>query len=171
MEACEEIIAYFGVVIAMGKMNLPEVRDYWRKGMFNIPCFSQICTVTCFESIGRFLHLNDNKKTPEKTDSSYKLYKLGDLPHSLNISFKNDYHPSREISIDEQMTGMKAKLSSNQYMPKKPAEFGVKIWICCESLTGYCLKFQVYTGKVDGAAEKCLAHRACMDLGSPYLSK
>ena len=84
----------------MGIMNLPEVRDYWRRGMFNIPWFIQIFTVTCFESIGRFLHLNDKKKTPGKTGPSYKLCKLGNLPYLLNVSFKNAYyHLKKSVSM------------------------------------------------------------------------
>ena len=58
MKACDEIKTYFGVVITMGKMNLPEARDYWHKVMFNIPCFSEICTVTSFDNICRLIDNN-----------------------------------------------------------------------------------------------------------------
>src|SRR4029434_7923401 len=37
-------------------------------------------------------------------------------------------------------------------MPKKPVRWGIKIWCLCDSLKGYCLTFNVYTGK-----EGCVA--------------
>ena len=49
-------------------------------------------------------------------------------------------------------------------MPKKPARFGIKLWVLCEALSGYCLKFQIYTGKVDGTAEVGLVQRVVFDL-------
>ena len=45
------------------------------------------------------------------------------------------------------MIGTKGHLSFLQYMPKKPTKWGIKVWICSESKTGYIHKFQVYTGK------------------------
>ena len=31
-------------------------------------------------------------------------------------------------------------------MPKKLVKWGVKVWCLCDSHTGYCLAFSVYTG-------------------------
>ena len=32
-------------------------------------------------------------------------------------------------------------------MPKKPVEFGIKLWCLCDANTGYCIAFNVYTGR------------------------
>ena len=46
---------------------------------------------------------------------------------------------------------------------KKTWKVGINIWYLCEAQTGYCLQFQVYTGKVN-AQEKALTHRVVTDL-------
>jgi len=45
------------------------------------------------------------------------------------------------------------------------------LWALCESVTGYCLQFQVYTGKVESAVEHGLAYRVVFDLMKHYLDK
>lgn len=42
--------------------------------------------------------------------------------------------------------------------------FGIKVWALCDSLSGYCLQFQIYTGKVDDAVEHGLSYRVVFDL-------
>ena len=52
-----------------------------------------------------------------------------------------------------------------QYIPSKPAKYGIKIWTLCDSASSYCLKAQVYTGKPpDGTREKNQGMRVVMDL-------
>ncbi|KAL2091670.1 hypothetical protein ACEWY4_013933 [Coilia grayii] len=62
------------------------------------------------------------------------------------------------------------RLQWKQYMPKKPVKWGIKIWCLCDSLTGYCLAFNVYTGK-DDVEGKGLAHRIVMHLLRGYLGQ
>ncbi|XP_063352363.1 piggyBac transposable element-derived protein 4-like isoform X1 [Pelmatolapia mariae] len=53
-----------------------------------------------------------------------------------------------------------------QYMPSKPARYGIKIWVACDAQSSYAWKMQVYAGKPDklGPPEKNLAARVVMDL-------
>ncbi|CAI5669656.1 unnamed protein product [Oreochromis niloticus] len=53
-----------------------------------------------------------------------------------------------------------------QYMPSKPARYGIKIWVACDARSSYAWKMQVYTGKPDkrGPPEKHLATRVVVDL-------
>ena len=46
-----------------------------------------------------------------KTDFTYKLYKLNELPKTLNDFFKGAYYLSHEISLDEQVIGAKSTTS------------------------------------------------------------
>ena len=81
------------------------------------------------------------------------------------------YSPSRTLSIDEQMVGTKSRISFLQYMTKKPKKFGVTLWALCEALSGYCLQFQVYTGKSQEGTENGLTHHVVFDLIKSYLYK
>ncbi|KAF0040529.1 hypothetical protein F2P81_006427 [Scophthalmus maximus] len=39
-----------------------------------------------------------------------------------------------------------------QYMPSKPAKYGIKSWVSCDARSSYAWKMQVYTGKPTGGA-------------------
>ena len=84
---------------------------------------------------------------------------------SRNIS--REYKLSRDIAIDETMVPHKGRLSFKQYIKNKPTQWGIKLWVLSESLTGYVYKFQVYLGKEGGNAEKNLARRVVRDLTAP----
>ncbi|CAI5673924.1 unnamed protein product [Oreochromis niloticus] len=53
-----------------------------------------------------------------------------------------------------------------EYMPSKPARYGIKIWVACDAHSSYAWKMQVYTGKPEkcGPPEKQLATRVVVDL-------
>lgn len=69
------------------------------------------------------------------------------------------------------MVGTRCRIGFIQYMPKKPVKFGIKLWVLCDASTGYCLQFQIYTGKVENSPEKGLARRVVFDLLQRYLDK
>ena len=168
----EEILAFFGISIAMGIIDLPSIKDYWSSSsILQVPWFPSVMSRGRFITILSSFHLADNRGLPPKDDPKYKLYKLGTLPTELNKSFGAMYKPTRDLSIDEQMIGTKCRVGFLQYMPKKPKKFGIKVWALCEALTGYCLKFDIYTGKTQGHTEHGLAYRVVFELLENYLNK
>lgn len=169
----EELLAFFAIILAMGLIKLPELELYWRRNsIFEMHWFGSILTIRRFKQILRYLHLSNNQADlPPGDPNRDKLFKLGMLPSILSQKFFAMNAPARELSIDEQMIGTKARISFIQYMPKKPKKFGIKIWALCESQSGYCLQFQIYTGKSADAVEHGLAYRVVFDLMKKYLNK
>ena len=47
----------------------------------------------------------------------------------------------------------------------------MKLWVLAEVLTGYCLRFQIYTGTCGDKTEHSLSHRVVMDLMEQYYHK
>ncbi|XP_042178792.1 uncharacterized protein LOC121846651 [Oncorhynchus tshawytscha] len=41
-----------------------------------------------------------------------------------------------------------------QYIPSKPAKYGIKSWVVCDAKSSYVWKMQVYTGKAAGGGPK-----------------
>ena len=66
---------------------------------------------------------------------------------SVNEQAQASFTPGQYISIDESMIGTRGRLSFLQYMPKKPTKWGIKVWVCSESKSGYIYNFHVYTGR------------------------
>ena len=76
----EEVYAFLGILIAMGKIKLPEIRDDWSKSsILNVPWFHSILSHSPFKQIVSDLHLAGNYPQPQKDDPNYKLCKFGTL--------------------------------------------------------------------------------------------
>ena len=69
----------------------------------------------------------------------------------LQQKFYDLHAPEREIAIDESMVPFKGRVIFKQHMTQKPVKFRIKLWMLCESETGYCSNFDVYLGKEAGA--------------------
>lgn len=66
--------------------------------------------------------------------------------------FKPPCHrPELNIPVDEYLVGFRGRCPFKQYIPSKPAKYGIKIWAACDAKTSYCFNMQVYTGKPAGA--------------------
>ncbi|KAL4009583.1 hypothetical protein ACER0C_003435 [Sarotherodon galilaeus] len=76
------------------------------------------------------------------------------------------YRPGPEVTVDERLVPFRGRCPFRQYMPSKPARYGIKIWVACDARSSYAWKMQVYTGKPDkrGPPEKHLAARVVLDL-------
>ncbi|KAJ8358228.1 hypothetical protein AAFF_G00021470 [Aldrovandia affinis] len=61
------------------------------------------------------------------------------------------FNPGQDICVDEQLVPFRGRCRFRQYIPNKPAKYGIKIWVACDVATSYAWKMQVYTGKQEGA--------------------
>ncbi|XP_038568008.1 piggyBac transposable element-derived protein 3-like [Micropterus salmoides] len=61
------------------------------------------------------------------------------------------FNPGSDVCVDDQLVPFKGRCVFRQYMPRKPAKYGIKIWVACDVLTSYAWKMQIYTGKTAGS--------------------
>ncbi|XP_066915080.1 piggyBac transposable element-derived protein 4-like [Clytia hemisphaerica] len=80
----------------------------------------------------------------EKADDS--LRKLRSTMDYLLAKFKSNYTPQQEVAIDEYLSLWKGRLSFRVYIPNKRERYGVKLYMLCESGSGYLSNFIIYTG-------------------------
>lgn len=75
------------------------------------------------------------------------------------------FNPGDDICVDEQLVPFRGRCKFRQYMPSKPAKYGLKIWVTADVATSYAWRCQVYTGKASGGAlEMGQGKRAILDL-------
>lgn len=43
------------------------------------------------------------------------------------------------VTVDERLVAFRARCPFRQYMPTKPAKYGIKIWAACDANTSYAL--------------------------------
>ena len=80
-------------------------------------------------------------------DNFDKLFKICPLLDRLNVLFQNECVSSLSQSVDEAMILFKGRNSMKQYMPLKPVKRGYKVWMRCDSKTGYVYQFDAYRGR------------------------
>lgn len=145
-----EIRAFLGINLLMGIKRMPSYKDYWSScPELHDSFISSIMTVKRFGWLLGNIHINDNSLIPDRSSPNFdKLYKVRPLLEHLSNKFAQCLLPSKEVAIDESMIKFKGRSSLKQYMPKKPIKRGYKVWMLCDK-SGYCLKFDVYTGKAE----------------------
>ena len=130
--------AFVGVNIIMGIDQKPELCNYWSTDEFmeNVG-IQRVFTRDRFESLCRYLHMNDSQQQPGRNDPNYDpLYKIRPALDMCHHTFLDQYIPGREMSIDEAMVKYKGRIYFRQYMPKKPIKWGIKVWMIAEPKTG-----------------------------------
>ena len=83
---------------------------------------------------------------PVKYDRDDPLKKFRNLIDELQTKIVENYTPERNICTDEYLSLWKGRLQFTIYIPSKRERYGVKIFVNCESSSGYLLGFIIYTG-------------------------
>ncbi|KFM59699.1 PiggyBac transposable element-derived protein 4, partial [Stegodyphus mimosarum] len=149
-----ELRVFFAILILQGIITKPTVRMYWSKRkLIETPSFSNIMSSRRFDLIMQFIHFDRN----ESTDSSHpqpKLKKIWTVLKYLQKKFSEVYTPEQDICIDESLLLYKGRLSWTQYLPLKRARFGIKMFMLCESHSGYVWSIIIYEGKGTDISEE-----------------
>ena len=151
----KEFLAFFGIVIFMGLVEVPSLVEYWNDDGFFGQDFVRASGMnrTRFMNILTALHLCDleqdrqNEILKARKEPYDPLFKLKPLMNDLQLACKTYFVPGQNISIDERMVAFKGRIGMKQYIKDKPTKWGFKLWILASSDSGYTYKFQVYTGK------------------------
>ncbi|GFT73445.1 piggyBac transposable element-derived protein 4 [Trichonephila clavipes] len=170
-----ELRVFFATLILQGIITKPTVRMFWSKRkLIETPSFSNLMSSRRFDLIMQFIHFDRN----ENTDSSHpqpKLKKIWTVLNYLQKKFSEVYTPEQDICIDESLLLYKGRLSWTQYLPLKRARFGIKMFMLCESHSGYVWSIIIYVGKgtdVSDENKECsFSTQVVLTLSKPLLNK
>ncbi|XP_040071775.2 piggyBac transposable element-derived protein 4 [Ixodes scapularis] len=139
-----EMKAYFALCILMSQVKKSSIQAYWsQRSVISTPFFASVMPRQRFWALSRYLHLCDNS-LPVDEDKLRKLRPV--LDYVLKV-FGESYSPGEGLAVDESLMKFRGRLSYIQFNPSKRARFGIKFYKLCESSSGYCLNFSIYTGK------------------------
>lgn len=142
-----EIQALFGALflIAVKKGNHVNVLELWSKDGTGMLILRALFSYKRFLFLLRALRFDSimTRKDREKTD---KLAAIR-LIYTLFVSnCKDNYSLGEFVTIDEMLHPFRGRCGFVQYMPQKPAKYGVKIYALCDSKTYYTWNFELYCG-------------------------
>ncbi|KAK3709775.1 hypothetical protein RRG08_028808 [Elysia crispata] len=130
-------------------------------------------TIQRFKNLSHYFHCRDTSATPPRDSENYdSLFKVRNVIQATQRTFNEYFQVSRDLSVDECMVAFKERLSFKQYMSAKPTKWGIKIWSVCDAQLGYCLGYDVYTGKASCKnPRKPLGFEVVDSLCSPHSGK
>ncbi|XP_063233662.1 piggyBac transposable element-derived protein 4-like [Bacillus rossius redtenbacheri] len=162
---CDEIQAYFTLCVMMAQAKKHSIRSYWSgKGMTRTPGIREVMSLKRFLDISRYLHFQNNNAL-NKHD---RLCKIAPVLDYFRKKFPELNCPGENLSLDESLMKFRGRLCFVQYNPSKRARFGIKIYKLCDSKTGYCFSFSIYTGKTEGKQATLASEAIVMKLMEPY---
>ena len=80
---------------------------------------------------------------------------------------EKSFFPAQKVTINEQLFHCRGRSSFIQYMPQKPAKFGIKYWMLCDVKSSYALRAVPYVGGEDWS-QVGVAKHVVMSLMEPY---
>ena len=145
----EEMRAFLCMQIMFGIRGRPRLWMYWSEDKrFHNAIISSIMTINRFKNISRYFHCRDTANAPTRGQQGFDpLFKVRNIINTTEATFCAHFQAQRELSVDEAMVGFKGRLSFKQHMPTKPTKWGIKVWTVSDTRLGYCLGYDVYTGK------------------------
>ncbi|XP_050301553.1 piggyBac transposable element-derived protein 4-like [Anthonomus grandis grandis] len=93
-----EMRKFFGIILWMGLLPMPQLRDYWSTKSLYQNRIPTIMSRNRFEGILGMFHVSDNEKDRPSDD---RLYKISEFLDMLQKKFKSSYMPEKDICIDE----------------------------------------------------------------------
>ncbi|XP_053946583.1 piggyBac transposable element-derived protein 4-like [Anastrepha ludens] len=160
-----ELFAFIGLLILAGvfRSNNESCESLWNPETGR-PIFAATMPLKTFKKISRVIRF-DNRETRSERRSLDKFAPIRDLWNQWVEILPKLYNPTENVTIDEQLVAFRGRCPFRQYMPAKPAKYGIKFWVLWDSTTSYVWNLQPYTGKAIGRTpEKNQGIRVALDL-------
>ncbi|XP_067088064.1 piggyBac transposable element-derived protein 4-like [Osmerus mordax] len=157
--------AYFGVLILAGvfKSKGESTESLW-DAETGREIFRATMSLENFHIISRVIRFDNRDDRPARRQRD-KLAAIRTVWDKWVQRLPLFYNPGPNVTIDEQLMPFRGRCPFRQYIPSKPAKYGIKIWAACDATSSYAWNLQVYTGKPDGGApEKNQGMRVVLDM-------
>ncbi|XP_069502398.1 piggyBac transposable element-derived protein 4-like [Ambystoma mexicanum] len=144
-----EMRTFWGPTLLLGQTRMLSISLYWStEPVFASPFFPATMSKDRFLALERMLQFNDNSPALPRTDPNCdRLFKIQPLLKHFAQRFSEVYVPSQNMFIDKPLVLFKNQLLLKQYISSKRAQYGIKVYMLCESTTGYAYNMKLYTGK------------------------
>lgn len=139
--------AYYGVLLLAGvyRSKGEDITELWDDHNGR-PIFRATMSLQRFQIINQCIRFDDKEiriVAPQRD-------KFGPIRNVFNKwvqRVRGLYVPGKFVTVDEQLLPFRGRCPFIQYIPSKPAKYGIKIWIVCDSTTWYAYNLEVYVGR------------------------
>lgn len=134
-----ELDILLGIIFLLGLVDVYNYKALFDK---NSPIYNEFISgkMTCHRF--SFLYSNFSMFTSKDKKDGYMVKEpvfLNRFNHLSQI-YKE---PGENICIDEALCDFKGRVLNRVYAPQKPAKFGIKMYVCCDSSSAYILNTRI----------------------------
>lgn len=137
--------AYYGLLLLAGvyRSNGESLLELW-DDKHGRPIFSATMSMIMFKKINACIRFDDKELRERERD---KLAPIRSIFDKWIQRMKILYCPGDFITVDEQLLPFRGRTQFTQYIPSKPAKYGIKLWVAADAETYYAYNMQVYVGR------------------------
>jgi hypothetical protein len=99
-----------------------------------------------FHFFFRTLHFDDHSTRIKRRESD-KFCHIRNIFEEIVKKFQENYTPGENVTLDEQLIPFRGRFSFKQYIPSKPARYGVKTFALVDSKSFYTINLETYCVK------------------------
>lgn len=142
-----ELKAVFGLLYMAGvhRSSHINLEDLWATDGTGIEFFRTCMALRRFKFLLRALRFDDIDTRKDRNVLD-KLAPIRDLFESFVGNCKNNFSLSEYTTLDEMLEAFRGRCSFRQYMPNKPAKYGIKVFALVCSKTFYTSNMEIYAG-------------------------
>ena len=147
-----ELLGYFGLLLLFGvtKKHDIEISEIWNNESVNHMDWATVCmSRSRFSLISRKICFDQFSIRSERSIIDPKFYKMRTVFNMFKLNCEKGLIPGSNLCIDEQLYSFRGRCAFKQYIPSKPAEYGIKFWALVDCDSGYLLDTDVYLGKIN----------------------
>ena len=143
-----EICAVIGILYLIGlkRSAHTNVVDLWDKDGTGIPLLRAVMSYRRFQFLLRFLRFDDKSTRSERRQTD-KLAAIRTIYDRFVENCMRNYIPGAFMTIDEMLHLFRGRCSFIQYMPSKPAKYGLKIQALVDAESFYTFNLELYCGQ------------------------
>ncbi|KAL4007576.1 hypothetical protein ACER0C_001428 [Sarotherodon galilaeus] len=145
-----DLHAYIGILILAGvyRSKGEATASLWNEENGR-PIFRATMSLETFLKISCVIRF-DNRESRAGRRERDKVAAIRDVRDKWVEILPLLYNPGPHVTVDERLVPFRGRCPFRQYMPNKPAMYGIKIWAACDAKSSYAWNMQVYTGKLPG---------------------
>ena len=138
--------ALIGLLLLAGTTyhtNMLNLADIWRADGTGIKVFRLTMSLNRFRFLLCCLR-SDDKATRKERKKVDKLAPARQIFEIFVENCKKNYTPSEFVTIDGMLAAFRGNCPFRQYIPSKPAKYGIKIHAVCDAKTFYVCNMEIY---------------------------
>uniref|UniRef100_A0A1B6LLL4 PiggyBac transposable element-derived protein domain-containing protein n=1 Tax=Graphocephala atropunctata TaxID=36148 RepID=A0A1B6LLL4_9HEMI len=143
-----EIKAFFGLMYLIGvkKGNHLNTEELWATDGTAPDIYVATMSKRRFHNLVQAIRFDD-KNTRAQRKLTDKAAPMREIFEQFVSLCKISYNVGELATIDEMLEGFRGRCKFRQYIPNKPAKYGIKIYALVDAKTFFTSNMEIYTGK------------------------